>query len=506
MHEVNAESVSMSRGRIVAVLALIVLLSEMATFEILMVLPALPHMVPEFQTLDIAWVVSIVTLAGATVSPLVGKASDKWGKKRIIIVMAGVFVAGSVVCALSTSLPMLLAGRLLQGSLVGIVAISYGLVRDIIPRDLVPVALGVVVTGIGMSAIASPFIAGWLIDGPGFRGIFWFMAIYVVALLPIYALVVPESPVRVDRPVDYVSTALLGPGIAVVLVGVGKGNQWGWMSPTTLAVLTAGAAMLVAFVWRQRIASSPLIDLKVLLGSKFGPTILAVSCVSYMMNAHALIVPTMLQTPAGLPGISYGSGLSATELAIWIFPLGIVAMFTGPLGGFLSRRIGARYVLLAAAILFLGVMFLGSRLFTLQWQVAIMSVTAGFAVGFLQSSNANLIQDALPASQGGVGNTIGGMGALLAGGIATTLTGVVMSNHVLTVNPQTHAVLYADEAITRGYLFAALVGAVGLVVVLIMKHGRTPAQGGLQQDVAADSGTATAASDPAASDTAAVRA
>lgn len=487
----NVHNVSMSRWRIVAVLGLIILLSEIATFEILMVLPALPHMVPEFQTLNIAWVVSIVTLAGATMMPLVGKASDKWGKKRVIIAMAVLFVAGSIVCALATSFPVMLTGRALQGSLMGIVSVSYGLVRDIIPREVVPIALGAVVTGIGMSAVASPFIAGGLIDSTGYQGIFWFMAAYVAVLLPFYALVVPESPVRLDRPVDYLGTALLGPGIGVLLLGVTKGTQWGWTSAATLTALIGGVVMLVAFVAWQRVAPNPLIDLNVLLGPKFGPTVLAVSCISYMMNAHALIIPTMLQTPAGLPGISYGSGLSATQLAIWTFPVGLVSMIMGPVGGILAKRIGARYVLMSAAILYLVVMFLGSRLFTIQWQVAIMSTIAGLAVGFVHSSNANLVQDALPASQGGVGNTIGGMGALLAGGIATTLTGTVMSNHVLAVNPQTHAVLYADEAITRSYLYAALVGVVGLVVVLIMKHGRQPAQGGLQQEAVATSKPAT---------------
>ncbi|RVW11048.1 MFS transporter [Prescottella agglutinans] len=476
----------MSRGRIVTVLAFIILLSEIATFEILMVLPALPHMAPAFQTLNIAWVVSIVTLAGGTMMPLVGKASDKWGKKRVILSLAAFFIAGSVLCAVATSFAMLMAGRILQGSLMGIVTISYGLIRDVIPRDVVPVALGAAVTGIGMSAIASPFIAGWLIDHTGYQGIFWFMAAYVAVLLPFYALIVPESPVRVDRPVDYLGIVLLGPGIAVLLVGITRGARVGWTDALTLAAVIGGAAMLVAFVVWQRFAPSPLIDLDILLGRRFGPTVLAVACISYMMSAHSLLIPTMLQTPAGLPGISYGAGVSALQFAIWTCPLGIASMFAGPLGGIISKRIGARYVLLTAAALFLVVMFLGSRLFTIQWQVTIMSCIMGFAVGFLHSSNANLVQDALPASQGGIGNAISGMGSLLAGGIATTLTGVVMSRHVLAVNPQTHAVLYADTAITRGYLYAALVGVVGLVVALLMRHGRSPAQGGLQEDVRPD--------------------
>lgn len=473
---------TMSTARIIGALAAMILLSEIATFEILMVLPALPHMAAEFQTTDVAWVVSIVTLTGATVMPLVGKASDKWGKKRVIMILAGVFVLGSVVSATAPSLALMLVGRALQGALVGIVSISYGLVRDTFPRRIVPVALGAVVTGIGMSAVASPFIAGWIIDGVGFQGIFWFMAAYVLVLLPLYAVIVPESPVRVQRAVDYLGTALLGPGIAVLLLGLTVGSRWGWTSPATLVALVLGTVMLGSFVAWQRVSPHPLIDLKILLGPRFGPAILAVSCVSYMMNAHALIIPTMLQTPAGIPGITYGSGLSATQLALWTFPVGVVSMIMGPVGGYLAKKIGARQVLIAATVTLLAVMYLGSRLFTVHWQVAAMSSLCGLGIGLLHSSNANLIQDALPPSQGGVGNSIGGMGVLLAGGIATTLTGVVMSNHVLMVTAGSH-VIYSDTGLTRGYLFAALAGAVGLIVALVMRHGRSPAQGGMTEIV-----------------------
>lgn len=476
---VNAEG-AVSKGRLAAVLALIILFSEIATFEILMVYPALPHMAPVFQTLSITWVAAIVTLTGAATLPLSGKAADKYGKKRIILILGMVFVLGSIICAMSDSFAVLLAGRALQGTLVGIVSLSYGLVRDIIPRDFVPVALGAVVTGVGMSAVAGPFIAGWLIDGFGYAAIFWFMAIYIAVLIPVYAAVVPESSVRIDTPVDYLGVALLGPSVGMILLAISKAKSWGWTSGLTMSVAAIGVLMLVAFIIWQFRAPNPLIDMKIILGAKFGATVIAVACVTYMMNAHAILIPTMLQTPA-MPGISYGAGLSATTLALWCCPLGIVSMFTGPLGGFLSKYIGARYVLLTAAVLFEVVMFLGSRMFTVEWKIGIMSAIGGIAAGFTHSSNANLIQDALPPKQGGVGNGIAGVGALLAAAIATTMTGVVMSNHVLMVIPESHAVIYADSAFTSAYFYAALVGVVGIVVAALMKHGRAAAVGGMQE-------------------------
>lgn len=466
------------KSRIVIVLASIILLSEIATFEMIMVLPDLPHLARHFRTLDIAWAFSIVTLVGASVQPLVGKAADQWGKKRTIVVLAVLCAIGSVICALAPNFTLLLVGRALQGAMVGIVGISYGLVRDVVPRDAVPIALGAVVTGIGMAAVAGPFIAGALIDAFGPQSVFWFMAIYMALLIPVYVAIVPESDVRSNRPVDYFGVVLLGPGIGVVLLAVSKGNTWGWTAGSTLALAGLGVAMLAVFLAWEKITTHPVIDLNILFGRRFGPTVLAVACVSYMMNADAIIRPTLLETPH-LPGISYGAGLSATQFAIWTFPLGLVGMFTGPLGGYLAKKVGARLVLITSAVLFLAVMFAGSFLPTVQWQIGLLSFAAGFAIGFLHSSNGNLIQDALPATQGGIGNTIAGMLTLLAGATASTLTGIVMSHNVLAVSPQTHAALYKDTALTHGYWVAMGVGALGLAIALIMRHGRRPAQGGL---------------------------
>lgn len=469
----------LSKPRIIAVLALIILFSEIATFEILMVLPALPHMAAEFRTLDIAWAASIVTLAGATAMPLIGKAADKWGKKRTILAMAVIFVLGSILCAVTTSFPLLLAGRAMQGVLVGVVSVSYGLVRDIMPRTLVPVALGAVVTGVGMSAVAGPFLAGWLIDGFGFRSVFWFLAAYVIVLLPLYLVVVPESPVRTHRPIDYLGVALLGPGVMLLLLTVSKGKVWGWTAESTLTMGAAGAAMLAAFFWWQSRAPHPLIDLRILTGPKFGLTVVAVACVGFMMSAHSLLMPIMLQTQTA-DGISYAAGLSATSLAVWTCPLGITAMAMGPAGGAVAKRFGARRVLLTGGILFLAVMLLGSTLMTLQWQIGILSALAGAAVGFLHSSNANLIQDALPSELSGTGASISGMFSMLAGGTATTLTGVILSGHVASVDPATHAAVYSDTAFRQAFLFAGTVGLVGVALTAAMKHGRGPAQGGLE--------------------------
>ena len=107
----------------------------------------------------------------------------------------------------------------------------------------------------------------------------------------------------------------------------------------------------------------------------------------------------------------------------------------------------------------------------------------------------DLVQDSLPAADSGVGTAIAGVSMQLTSAIAVTLTGVVMSHHVASVNPKTHAVLYSDTALTNGFLAAGAVGLVGILISTLMRHGRTPATGGMVDAPAADAaatGTAVA--------------
>lgn len=471
--------------RIIVVCALIIMLSEIATFEILMVYPAMPAIATHFGTANVAAVVSSVSLAGAVVLPVAGKVADRYGKKRAILVLGTLFILGGIICATTDVYELLILGRILQGGLVGVVSISYALVRDVIPRRYVPIALGSLATGIGMGAVVGPFAAGWLIDGFGFRSVFWFMIIYVGVLLPLNAWLVPESSVRTRSSLDLPGAVLFGVSLTVIIYVIGEGSGWGWTSGTTLGLLGLGVALLVAFAIRELRVSEPLVDIRVLTGAPFVCTVLAFGLISYMMTAHSYMNPILLRAEQ-VPGNSYGSGLSALDLAVWTAPMGLMGMIVGPLGGYLAKRFGARRILMTSGILYVGVMLTASTLLTVQWQVGLLSGAAGCAVGFLHSSNSNLVQDALPERQGGAGNSVAGMIGMLVSGLSVTITGEIMAAHVRETPSGSPTGVFGDAAYSQAYLVAAVVGVVGLLIALRMKHGREPAKGGLVEDGATE--------------------
>ncbi|WP_327138914.1 MFS transporter [Nocardia sp. NBC_01327] len=467
------------RFRYGAALALIVLISELAPMEITLVYPAIPHMTANFRTPQLGWVLTMVSLVAVVSLPLVGKLADTFGKKRVMITLAVLFAAGSLISATAGSFPVLLIGRALQGTAGGMVAVSYALVRDTFPRRWVPVALGTVAAGIGVSTLASPFVAGWFIDNHGWQSVFWFMFGYVVLLIPVVAIVVPESSLRLRQRLDLVGVALLGAAVGLVLVGISQGSRWGWVSGTTLLTLIGGAGFLIAFIaWELRVPT-PAIDLRLLAGSALRSTLLAYLFIGFMIAGNGLLLPQLLQTPAQA-GITYGVGLTATAFALWTFPSGLLTMVFGPLGGVIARRRGARLTLIGAVCAMIIGLLAAAALPEHRWQIMLLSAVFGIGTGLYYASGPNLVMDAVPAEQSAVGAAMLGVVGQLGNAIAVTVLSAVMAQNITHRNPTTGRITYSDTAFQHSFLVAAVVGLAGLAVAIGMRHGRAPATGGAE--------------------------
>lgn len=188
-----------SIARTVGILLCIGLMAMIVILELTLVYPALRSMVPVFRTDSIGWVVTIMLLAGVGTQAIVGKLADIHGKKKVILSVALLFLAGSILSALSTTFVMLLVGRALQGASLGIATLVNGIIRDVLPSRTVPIGMGVLGAKAGLGAVLGPFLSGWLLETWGWRAIFWFGAAYITVLIPLFAALVPESPVRADR-------------------------------------------------------------------------------------------------------------------------------------------------------------------------------------------------------------------------------------------------------------------------------------------------------------------
>ena len=167
-----------------------------------MLIPALTELAKSLNTdaSGVAWTVTAYLLAAAVCTPVFGRLGDMFGKRRLLVVALGIFVAGSVISALGTSLEVVVAGRVLQGAGGGIFPLCFGIIRDEFPREKVGSSIGLISATFGIGGGAGLILGGLITDHTSYHWIFWLGAISAALAAVFIELFVPESPVRTPGP------------------------------------------------------------------------------------------------------------------------------------------------------------------------------------------------------------------------------------------------------------------------------------------------------------------
>lgn len=463
-------------ARAVVGVALVVLLFVAVVLEFTLVFPAVTALARAFRTTEVAWSLSIVTLVGAAICPLGGKLGDRFGKKTVIVGVIVCAAAGSLLCAIASSYAFFLVGRGLQGTGVVLLPLVYGYVRDVLPPRLMAVGLGATVVGNGVAAIAGPFLSAWLLGTWGYRGIFWFLLCYMALLGALFTLIAPKSTVRQRRRLDAVSGVLLGAGVGVVLLGMGRGSSWGWASALTLGSFVAGVVLIGGSIARMLTIVEPLVDLRYLAGPRLRTTILYLFFGSLPVSGLAFILPLMVET-RDQAGIHYGLSATPLHYAILSLPAAIVITTFGPVGGLLARARNPRLVARMSAITLVVAMLLLGFWHTQDWHIWVFDAVYGIGNALFFAAYANLVAQAVPpeemATTSGVTNLINS----LAFSISPLLAGMILAQSALRIDPVTRSPVYADGGYFATWMFLAAASFAALVVAMVMRHGKEPATG-----------------------------
>ncbi|WP_019927328.1 MFS transporter [Nocardia sp. BMG111209] len=512
------------RGRILAIVVAMVLLSEVTAFQLTMVGASLQKITTTFSHVgaDINWAVIISGIVGAATTPILGKLSDVWGKKRIFLVCGIFFLVGCLLDAITSNWWVFLAGRGLQAFTVVMMVISYGLIRDLLPRNYIPVALGVVAGGVGFSSLIGPVVAGLLVDNFDWRAMFWFLAGYAVVTMVAFLLIVPESKLRVRQRIRPFGILALSVGTLLVLIYVDKGQDWGWGKPATLAWLIAGLILVAAFPLIESRSSAPIMDMKLLRSPKVGLTLLLMFFGGAVLAVNPTATGYMTQTPdqdglkqtivaqivaqahqtAGVtlpasavhvtlhPGYHYGNGFTLLGFALHITIMtGIAGLVFGVIGGMLARRIGARILAIVACVI-TGAVAAGSAVAITHYSWVTFAILAGvFGIGFafFYTAGSVLIVDGLPADQQGIGSGMLGVTMGLSSAIGTAILAAFQSANPLTAHievmgrtiDQPIPQVFGDRGYTLSFWFMAATVVVALLIAVFMRHGRRPSTAGI---------------------------
>jgi len=332
--------------RVLAVASVVVLGAIMSILDVTVVNVAINDLSKEFDTplATIQWVATGYTLALATVIPVTGWASARFGTKRLYMISIGLFVVGSALAGLAWSAPTLILFRVLQG-LGGGMIMPAGM--TILTQAAGPKRVGQVMSIVGvpmlLGPILGPILGGWLVDDVSWRWIFFInLPIGIIALALSARILQRDTPKPAER-LDIPGLLLLSPGLAALIYGLAKGAEKNdFSTPEVLITTVAGAVLVALFVVRALMAGNPLIDLRLLkrrsVGAASGTMVLFICAFMGAMLLLPLYYQVVRQESA------FASGLL-------LAPQGIGAMITMPIGGRLTDRIGPGRVVLVGLLI-----------------------------------------------------------------------------------------------------------------------------------------------------------
>jgi EmrB/QacA subfamily drug resistance transporter len=445
-----------------AILAIGALAFSLAQTTIIPALTAMQHAF-DVGTSDIIWMVSAYFLAASIATPVLGRLGDMFGKERFLAVSLGAFAIGSVVCAVSDGLELMIVGRALQGIGGGVFPLSFGIVRDEFPVAKIPTGIAMLgaTAGIG-GAIGLP-LGGLLVDQASYHWIFWISAAMGVIATVTTIRFVPESPLRSPGKVDYVGAGILAIGLSAVLIAVSRANQWGWDSDRTLGLIGLGLLVLAAFVAFERRHEAPLINIRTLSRPPVLITDLATLLVGFGLFGTFVLIPQLAELPTGG---DVGLGLNATQAGLLMAPGGLMMLIAAPVVGRVSERFGSKLPLavgsvLAAAGLAGMALAHDSALLIILWG-AILNTGVGCAFAALPNLVIAAVEPHETGEATGVNMIARNVGAALGGQVAAS----IVASHVLANG------VPANRGFELAFLMSAGIALLAGVCGLLIPTGR----------------------------------
>lgn len=351
-----------------------------------------------------AWATTAYLVTSTVSTPLYGKLSDMYGRKKFYLFAISIFLVGSVLSGMANSMEELAAFRAVQGlGAGGLMALAFAIIGDIVPpRDRAKYQ-GYFMAVFGLSSVAGPVLGGLLAGQDrllGFDG--WRWVFYVNLPIGIVALTVVSRflnipHIRKDHKVDYLGAFTLVLGVTSLLLVAEQGRSWGWGSGKSLLCYLLGAALLAAFVLiERRVGDEAILPLKMFNSPVFSVASLMNFIIGMGMFGGIICLPLFMQIV---------KGFSPTKSGLSLLPLMLGLMTVAMGSGIYTSKTGRYKIfpIVGTGILILALLGLSRISYTTSYaQLAPLMFVVGAGLGCCMQTLVLATQNSVPATQMGV--------------------------------------------------------------------------------------------------------
>jgi EmrB/QacA subfamily drug resistance transporter len=451
---------------ILSVLAIAGVSYSMLSSAVIPALTPLEHTLHSSEN-DVAWLLTGYLLSASVGTAILGRLGDMYGKERLLLLTLVLLSVGTLISALSTSLEVMVVGRVIQGAGGGIFPLAFGIVRDEFPAEEVPGSIGILSSILGVGGGIGIVLGGLIIEHLNYHWLYWIpLVITVLAALATWRFV-PESPVRAPGRVNWLAAALMTIGFSCVLIAISKTIAWGWGSPKTLGLLAAGLVASAAWIAVEVRSDEPLIDMAMMRVRGVWTTNLVAFLLGAGMYASFLLYPQFAQLPKST---GFGFGASVVVAGLYLLPAALLMSLLGTFAGRVAHRFGSKVaVIVGSAITAVAFGWLAA-FHAHPFDMLISAALLGVGIGLAFAALSNLIVQAVPPEQTGVAtgmNTVmRTLGGALGGQIAATLVADNVAHGLPTVTGFT-----ASFSLQAAFLVLATIAG-----VLVPENSRSRAR------------------------------
>ncbi|HKU49091.1 MAG TPA: MFS transporter [Nitrososphaera sp.] len=354
------------------VLAVLSSIATMVMYAETMLIPAIPDLIREFNVSYgmSSWILTAYLIPGAVMTPIAGKLSDIYGKKKVLLIILAIYIVGLAIAGFSSSIYMLFLARSIQGIGMAMFVIAFGIIRDQFPREKLSIGQGVISSMFASGAVIGLVAGGVIITSYGWHATF-FTTIPIAVLLFVVILRFNYDRGQsgekkseknqaaehiVPKIIDYkgaVALAILVTSFLIALTMMETGNDRS--TAVTIALFVgAGTAALVSFIIVERRARAPIIDFKLVSHAAILPSNLIIMIVGFSMFMVFQTIPVLVRNPEPL-----GFGGNAAMAGYVQLPFAIVLLVFGPTAGFIVQKLGSvRPIILGTIVTTAGFGFL----------------------------------------------------------------------------------------------------------------------------------------------------
>ena len=461
----------------------------LASLDQTIVSTALTTISEHFHRLDLySWVVTSYLLTSTASTPLYGKISDQFGRKRIFQFAIVIFLAGSALSGLSQSMYQLIIFRGVQGlGAGGLMTLALAIVGDVIPPRQRGRYQGYFGAVFAVSSVIGPLLGGFLVDEASWRWVFYVnLPVGAVALVVINRVLHLDHAPRRSK-VDILGSFLIVVGVSLFLVGVQVAGGAARITTAAYAYAVPGLILIVAFVWWERRAPEPIIPLK-LFGNRVFTIANTLAFITGTVMFGALIfLPLYFQTVRHV---------SPTSSGLRLLPMLAGMLLCSITSGRLVSRMGRYKIfinvgtgILAIAIATMTAITVGTSTLAISGMLFLV----GMGLGLFMQTLMMAVQNSIPYQFMGVGTASVTFFRTLGGAVGSAVLGAILvlqekrtgAHYVAAYGHKLGPLEAFTHGMDRAFLYALPLAVLAFLLSFLMREVRLQSSVGPTQGEAA---------------------